>query len=82
MGIKIETIEKVIECNCDSCKKDLTGVLDSPNYGKLTPHFGYGSKLDYMTLFKEDQPCCYLCEECWEKVFKLLGLDLDPSTWR
>ena len=80
MGITIRTVEEVIDCSCDSCHKDLSGTLDSPNYGKLEHHFGYGSPLDNIQI-GDKLPALVLCEGCWTKALAAIEFKTDPETW-
>lgn len=70
MPLEFDQIIK--KATCDSCKRRLHSAYKNydPNYGVLTPSFGYGSPLDL----------CYsgrfvVCEECWLKALKAIGLD-------
>lgn len=69
--IKLE--KKVVEAYCDACKKSLVdkAMPHNTNYGLLRSSFGYGSPLDDI----EGQPDFHLCEECWMKALKAVGLE-------
>lgn len=69
--IKIE--KKVTEAHCDACKKSLIDHEEphNTNYGLLKTAFGYGSRLDDIGQEKS----YHLCEDCWEKALKVVGLD-------
>lgn len=71
--IKVE--KKIVEAECDGCYKSLIGPSEphNTNYGLLRPSFGYGSRLDD-TVGSSDR---HVCENCWEKALKAIGLKVD-----
>ncbi len=71
-------IAQEIEINkaeCDSCGQNLLQKVEhgykNCNFGLLQNSFGYPSRLDNIM---ESETEFHLCENCWEKVMKLLGL--------
>lgn len=72
--IKIES--KCIEAKCDICNKDINSEY-GPNYGLLESRFGFDSKFDFLSTSGsvDHHPNKVVCEDCWEKALKALGLD-------
>jgi len=66
---------KFTEATCDACKSDLlkkfgpTGEM-YPQYGQLSSHFGYEHRFDSI-----DTRRIEICDLCWEKALKAIGLD-------
>ena len=76
----IRMIQRVYIADCDACGKPLGGDRQDPvhnvNYGSLQSHFGWNSRLDHCD---SQIPTTFtLCEKCWEKALRAVGL---PSSY-
>jgi hypothetical protein len=66
--------------HCDACKRALTATDFGDedivrHWAEFRPRFGYGSRLD-----RTDSLANYdVCEECWEKALRAVGLDPNPE---
>jgi len=71
----IRETSKIEEACCDSCGRNLLQKVEQGyencNFGLLQNSFGYPSRLDNIM---ESETEFHLCEDCWERVMKLLGL--------
>ncbi len=82
-----QTRAEIIQGRCDRCGNDLKQMVSKPvdknpgtwnhNFGILRPYFGYPSKFDDVGSFRqrrEDELDLHLCESCWGKMLKYMGL--------
>jgi hypothetical protein len=66
--------------HCDACKRalaadDYGGGDVVRHWAEFRPRFGFGSRLD-----RTDSLSDYdVCEECWEKALRAVGLDPNPA---
>lgn len=70
--IKEETT--LVEAKCDACSSDLSVEdhgMKYANYGVLESQFGWLSRFDTIP-FHRDR--IEICENCWEKALKAIGL--------
>lgn len=68
MGIKHgkKLVKKVVDIICDVCGNSCKDHLENFEYGLLEASWGYTSKKDL------ERHECYMCEDCYDKVFSFI----------